>query len=448
MSAIDMLSMLNVLAVIRRRVQGIFFGWWIVLSACVIQLLHSGLLSNGFTLYFLSLQAEFGWSRALLAAGYSLSHVETGILGPLEGWLSDRFGPRPVVVAGVVLFGAGFILLNMIQSIVAYFIAFLVISAGASLCGFLPLSVAVLNWFARKRSLALGIALSGSGLGGVIVPLLAWSIVTQGWRFTALASGFAIWLIGIPLALSLRHKPEKYGYLPDGDSPASSEGRLQEYPAADPAPRATARADDSFSMKEAVRTRAFWLIALGHGSAILTVSAVNLHLAPHLVQQLGTSLEAAGGIVTLLLMMSLTGRLGGGFLADRVNKRVLLMACMLSHSIGLLMLTYATSMTQIFLFAMLHGIAWGVRAPTLNAIRADYFGRKSIGFILGISSIAPHIASVIAPIFAGWMADVRGDYRLAFTIMASLTALGSLFFAFASKPVRKPCAVAKGAVTH
>ena len=171
--------MLNVLAVARRRIQGIFFGWWIVLSACVIQVLHSGLLSSGFTIYFLSLQAEFGWSRTLLAAGYSLSHVETGILGPLEGWLADRFGPRLVVVIGVVLFGAGFILLSMIQSIVAYFAAFLLISAGSSMCGFIPLSVAVINWFVRKRSLALGIFMAGSGIGGVIVPVLAWSVVSE-----------------------------------------------------------------------------------------------------------------------------------------------------------------------------------------------------------------------------------------------------------------------------
>ena len=436
--------MLDVLTVTRRRIQGVFSGWWIVLSAFVIQLLHQGLLNQGFTIYFLPLQAEFGWSRALLASGYSLTHVETGVLGPLEGWLADRFGPRPVVVIGVVLLGTGLILLSMIHSIVAFFTAFLLISAGSSLCGFLPLTVAVFNWFVRKRSLALGIAMAGSGLGGVIVPLVAWSVTTQGWRTTALASGLTIWLIGIPMALLLRRKPEQYGYLPDGDRPASSKGRLPEHLDAK-APPNTAQAEDSFSTIEALRTRAFWLIAAGHASAVLTVSAVSLHLAPHLVQQLAISLEAAGSIVALLLIVSIVGRVVGGFLADRTNKRVLLVICMLSHTIGLLMFAYASSMAQVFLFALFHGMAWGARVPTQNAIRAEYFGRKSIGLILGLANILSTTASVSAPIFAGWLADLRGDYRLAFTILAIFTTFGSLFFAFASKPVRKSHAVAEAA---
>ncbi|MFH1383111.1 MAG: MFS transporter [Chloroflexota bacterium] len=429
--------MLNALSVIRGRIRRTFFGWWIVLSACVIQALNQGLLSQGFTVYFLPLQAEFGWSRALLSSGYALSHIESGVLGPLEGWLADRFGPRFVVVIGLTLLGAGFFILSMVHSIVAFFAAFVVISAGSSLCGFVPLSVAVFNWFVRKRGLALGIAMAGSGLGGVLVPLVAWSVTTQGWRVTALASGVLIWLIGIPMALLLRHKPEKYGYLPDGDRPAPFAVQRQEHLTANPTPQVTALADDSFSTREALRTPAFWLIAGGHASAVLTVSAVSLHLAPHLVQQLGMSLEAAGSIVALLLMISIAGRVIGGFLADRTNKRVLLVACMLFHTTGLLMLAYATSMAQVFLFTIFHGMAWGARVPTQNAIRAEYFGRKSIGFILGLASIATSIASVSAPIFAGWLADLRGDYRLAFTILAILTAFGSLFFAFASRPVRK-----------
>ncbi|MBI2288437.1 MAG: MFS transporter, partial [Chloroflexi bacterium] len=431
----------------RRRVQGIFFGWWIVLSACVIQALNQGLLGQGFTVYFLPLQAEFGWSRTLLSAGYSLSHVESGVLGPFEGWFADRFGPRRVVLIGVVLLGAGFILLSMTHSIGAFFVAFLVMSAGSSLCGFLPLSVAVLNWFVRKRSLALGIAMAGAGIGGVIVTLVAWSVTTQGWRTTALASGFALWLIGIPISLLLRHKPEKYGHLPDGDSPASPEGR-QENLVASSALQSTVQDDGSFSTMEALKTRTFWLIAVAQASAVLTVSAVSLHLAPHLVQQLGISLKAAGSVVALLMIVSTVGRVVGGFLADRTNKRVLLVVSMLSHTIGLLMLAYATSMLQVFLFTIFHGMGWGARAPTQNAIRAEYFGRKSIGLILGLGSVIVTIASIIAPIFAGWLTDLRGDYRLAFTILAIFTAFGSLGFALAGKPVRKSHVAGEGAVVH
>jgi MFS family permease len=110
---------------------------------------------------------------------------------------------------------------------------------------------------------------------------------------------------------------------------------------------------------------------------------------------------------------------------------------MMSHTLGLIMLAYASTMVQVFLFALFHGLAWGARAPTQNPIRAEYFGRKSIGLILGLGSVVVTVASVSAPIFAGWLADLKGDYRLAFTILAVLTAMGSLFFAFASRPLRK-----------
>ncbi len=440
--------MLDVLTVARRRVQGIFYGWWIVAAACVIQSLNQGLLGQGFTVYFLPLQAEFGWSRALLASGYSLSHVESGILGPLEGWLADRFGPRRVVLIGILLLGAGFILFSMVHSLVAFFGAFLVISAGSSLGGFLPLSVAVLNWFIRRRSLALGIAMAGAGLAGAIVPVVAWGLTTHGWRSTALASGLAIWLVGFPMALLLRHKPEQYGYLPDGESPVSSKERIQEHLGAGAARRSGSGPDDSFTTTEALRTPTFWLIAAGHASAVLMVSAVSLHLAPHVVQQLGVSLETAGSIVAVLLAVSVVGRVVGGFLADRMSKRVLLVACMLSHTAGLLLLAYATTMVQVLLFTVFHGLAWGARAPTQNAIRAEYFGRTSIGLILGIASILVTVASVSAPIFAGWLADIRGDYRLAFTILAVASGFGSLFFAFAGKPKRRPHALSKEESVH
>ena len=429
--------MQNVFSLTKRKARGIFFGWWIVLSGCVLQALNSGLLGQGFTLYFLPLQAEFGWSRTLLSSGFSLSNIENGILGPFEGWLADRFGPRRVVLTGIALLGTGFILLSTVHSIVTFFLSFGLIAAGASLGGYLPISVAVLNWFVRKRRLALGIASAGHGLGGLIVPILAWSLMTNGWRPSALVSGLVIWLVGIPMALLLRQRPEKYGYLTDGDTPASAEAEKPETQSTQSTSGAMVPDDASFTLKQAIKTRSFWLISAGHASAVLTVSAVSLHLAPHIVQQLKISLEAAGAIVSLLLMMSIVGRLVGGVLADRMDKRWLLVGSMISHTIGLLFLANATSMFQVVMFTIFHGIAWGIRGLTQNSIRAEYFGRKSIGLILGMSSIPVVLAQVASPIFTAWLADLRGDYHFAFMILAAYTAAGTLFFAFASKPVRK-----------
>ncbi|UCD08972.1 MAG: MFS transporter [Dehalococcoidales bacterium] len=428
--------MTNLFDFIKRKTQGIFFGWWIVVSGCILQTLHSGLLGQGFTVYFLHLQEEFGWSRTLLSTGFSLSNIVNGVLAPFEGWLSDRFGPRRLVLTGMVMLGAGFMFLSSVQSIVSYFLAFALIACGASLGGYLPISIAVLNWFVRKRSMALGIASAGHGLGGLVVLVVAWSVVNNGWRPTALVSGIAILVIGTICALFLRQRPEKYGYLPDGDRPASGKSRTQETQAQITDSDMDLQSADDFTIQEAIKSRSFWLIAAGHASAVLTISAVSLHLAPHLVQRMDMSLETAGSIVSLLLFMSIVGRIAGGVFADRVDKRWLLVGSMISHTIGLLLLANATTMFQIVLFTIFHGIAWGARGLIQNSIRAEYFGRKAIGSILGIASIPVVIAIVVSPIFTAWLADLNGDYHFAFSILAAYTAAGTLFFAFAKKPVR------------
>lgn len=428
--------MRNLLNLFKARAQSIFFGWWIVISGCILQSLQSGLLGQGFTVYFLHLQEDFGWSRTLLSTGFSLSNIVNGILAPFEGWLSDRFGPRSLVLSGMVMLGTGFIFLSTVHSIVSYFLSFALIACGASLGGYLPISVVVLNWFVRKRSLALGIASAGHGLGGLIVLLVAWSVVNNGWRPTAMVSGIAILVIGTLCALLLRQRPEKYGYLPDGDKPASRNSDAQETQAQRTDSSMELPGADDFTIQEALKTRSFWLIAAGHASAVLTISAVSLHLAPHLVQRMDMSLEAAGSIVSLLLFMSIAGRLIGGVLADRMDKRWLLVGSMISHTIGLLLLANATTMFQIVLFTIFHGVAWGARGLIQNSVRAEYFGRKAIGSILGIANIPVVIAVVVSPIFTAWLADLKGDYHLAFTILAFYTAAGTFLFAFAKKPVR------------
>ncbi len=422
----------------RQRLNKLFFGWWIVFSGFLLQAVNGGLLFHGFTVYFLPLQQEFGWSRALVATGFTLTRAEGALIGPLEGWAIDKFGPRIIVVVGIILFGAGFIAFSATNSVLHYFLAFLLLSLGSSLGGFLPVSATITNWFARKRALALGIAMTGMGIGGLVVPVLAWSITTYGWRPTAFASGILVWAIGIPSALLLRHKPEPYGYLPDG---------AQQAPAAGPSapdtrqPQTTSPtpASDDFTVKEALKTPAFWLISGGHAAALLVVAAVSLHQIPHMVQRLDMSIERASFFVAFLMVMTIVGQLGGGFLGDKINKKVLLVSCMLGHTAGLLSLAFATSSIHLIAFGVLHGLAWGARGPLMQSLRADYFGRSSFATIMGFSSAIVTVGMIISPIFAGWMADIQdGSYTMAFTILAILTGLGSFFFYFANKPERKP----------
>jgi MFS family permease len=183
-----------------------------------------------------------------------------------------------------------------------------------------------------------------------------------------------------------------------------------------------------------MRTRAFWLISLGHASALLVVSAVMVHLVPHIIERLDYSLAAAGSIVALMTVFQMVGLLSGGYLGDRFNKRVIVVCCMAAHTTGLLLVAHATSLPMVIGFAVLHGWAWGTRGPLMVALRADYFGATSIGTIMGFSSLVVMFGMTLGPIVAGYMADVSGSYTPGFTVLAIGAALGSLFFVFATKP--------------
>ena len=411
----------------------IYYGWWIVLAGVFINLLSGGLLFHGFSAYILPLQQEFGWSRTVISGAFSMARLESGILGPLQGWLIDRYGPRPMMLLGNSLFGVGFILLSRMDSIPTFYLSFGLLALGASLGGFMPIAATITNWFARKRATALGIVMAGMGIGGMLVPTVVWSLSAYGWRPTAFMSGLLILAIGLPASLLVRHQPEAYGYLPDG---ASGQGDTTQSDAQGVAE--TRDAEPQFSTRQALHTPAFWLLSTTHGAALLIVGTVLLHQIPHMVEGMGLAEEDAAFIVSLMMIFTISGQLVGGYVGDHINKRLGIFACMWMHTLAIVVFTYATSTTGAVVFAVLHGTAWGVRAPLINSLRADYFGRTSFATISGFASLVVMFGMTLGPLFAGFMRDLNGDYKTAFLILGGLTALGSGAILLARKPVLTP----------
>ena len=417
---------------IGRRVRRLYYGWLIVAAGIGIQALQGALLSSSYGAYVVLLRADFGWSKTIFSGAFSLQQVESGILGPLQGWLLDRFGPRTVMRVGIVLFGVGFMLFSRLDSVLTFYLSFLLIAVGSSLGGFLPISITLVHWFERRRATALGLMSTGMGIGGLLAPLVAWSLSTHGWRATAFASGVLAIAAGLPLTQLMRHKPEQYGYLPDGRVPNAEGERVDPAPGTPNVGRERSEAD--FTLGEALRTRAFWFISLGHASALLVVSAVMVHLVADLTERLEFSVPQGAAVVALLTAMSMIGQVSGGVLGDRFSKRGIATVCMLGHMVALLMLAYATAVWMVLAFAVLHGLAWGVRGPLMQAIRADYFGRTSFGTIMGFSSMIVTLGMVSGPLVAGVMADRLGSYQAGFTVLATLAGLGSIFWLLAVRP--------------
>jgi sugar phosphate permease len=407
----------------------IFYGWWMVGASSLMQFVQGTLLLQSFGAYFAVLRDDRGWSKTELSGAAALHQVEAAILGPLLGWFIDRFGPQWVIRAGVLIFGAGFMLLSNVESLLAFYGAFIVTALGASLCGFFPMNVALIHWFEKKRARALSSMQLGMAAGGLCVPLIAWALATWGWRSTAFASGIIIIALCLPLSFVIRRRPEDMGLAMDGVK-SDSRGFIAELK---DEKEETTR---DFTAREALRTPAFWLLSLGHGFALFVVMGVNTHAITHMKEGLGYTIEAASLVITLQTVAQLCGVGIGAWIGDRLNKRLMSAACMLGHMGGLLFLTYASNVAMVVAYALLHGAAWGLRGPMMQAIRADYFGRSAIGMILGLSFMIMVIGQVGGPMIAGIMADITGNYRAGFTTLALLAGLGSAFFFAARRPKR------------
>lgn len=394
-------------------------GWSTVAGGTVIQVLISGLLTQTFGGYVVLLRAEFGWSSTLLAAAYSMFRVESNLLGPLQGWLNDRLGPRRIMGSGVVLLGVGFLLFAGVNEVWQFLAAFFLMAVGASFAGWQTLVVAIVRAFRRNRSLPMSVAKLGVGIGGLAAPLVLGMLAWWGWRTTAIISGAIVLVLGSLCMFAVDRRRS---------APVDAETGVT-VPAPEPS---------GYSARQAMRTPAFWLLSLGHTSAVMIVSALMVHLVPYLIEQLGHTLQSASFVVAGMVTMQLVGVAAGGLLGDRLSKRVILVLTMLMHGGGVLCLTLATGQVLVVAFMVLHGLAWGARAPLIQALRADYFGAASFGTITGFSSLLVMIGNIAGPMLVGVLYDLTGDYRLGFGLLVASGAAGALFFALARPPAQAP----------
>jgi len=410
---------------------GPFHGWRIVAAAGTIQFLLGALQAQSFGLYIAALAQEMGWSKTALAGAAALQSVEAAVVGPMLGWLLDRLGTRAAIRWGLVIFGAGLLLLSQVDSIGVFYLSAVMMAIGGSLGGYFTLSVTVVHWFERRRARALSVLSLGLAAGGLVVPVIALSMERAGWRTTAAVSGVFVCLAGWLLASVIHSRPADLAQHPDGVEPARPAGE----PAAEEARPATALpAEPGYTLAEALRTRAFWLLSVGHGLALLLVTSVNVHAVTHMTQGLGYSFTQASWVITVMTLGQVLGVVVGMSVGDRWNKRHLAALCMVGHGLGLLCLTWAAHPVHMLGFAVFHGAAWGLRGPLMHALRADYFGRRAIGTILGVSGAIVACGQIVGPMLAGALADLTGDYRTGYTLIALLAMAGSLTFQLARRP--------------
>lgn len=405
----------------------IFYGWKMVFAAASLQFIQSMMLHQAFGAYVAILIQDKGWSKTSVSGASAMMSMEAAVIGPILGWFLDRFGSRGVIKVGVIMFGIGFMLLSQIDSLLGFYGAVIVIAIGSSMAGYFPLNVGVIQWFEKKRARALSMVGLGLALGGMFVPIVAWSMESIGWRATAFGCGVISIVVGYPLACIFRRRPEDFGETVDG---LGAQRGTVDVSGVKP----ETNVEPEFTAKQALRTKAFWLLSAGHGVALIIVTAVNTHAINHMRISLGYTIAQAAFYITLMTGFQVIGVLLGGVLGDKLQKNKVAAVCMTMHMVGMLMLTYALGPVMLVLFAIFHGLAWGIRGPFMQAIRADYFGRKSIGMILGLSAMLTAVGQVSGPLLAGIMGDATGNYDLGFTVLALIAGAGTFLFWFAKPP--------------
>jgi OFA family oxalate/formate antiporter-like MFS transporter len=389
----------------------IFYGWWIVLSCSLIGLYVGGIVFFGFTAFFEPIREEFGWSYTQISFAASLRGLEMGIFSPMVGFIADRFGSRKLILYGTITLGFGLILLSMTQSLAMFYGSFLLIAFGAGGCTVVVTMTAVANWFHKKVGIALGVMGSGVGAGGLMVPLIVRLIDLYQWRATLIILGVGMWVLGIPLSLVIRNRPEQYGLFPDGEVSKEPCQNLQ---------LQWKRVE--IGLKEAFKRRAFLYLNVMEAVRLMTIMAVFTHVMPYL-SSVGMKRSVSGLVAGAMPLISIIGRAGFGWLGDLFEKRHMLAMVLGFISVGTLAFSYIHVRWVIFVFLLLFPLGHGGSMVLRGSFLREYFGRDSFGKILGIIMGSAAIGGLVGPTIAGWVFDTLGSYHIIWLFLSGLVGL-------------------------
>jgi sugar phosphate permease len=392
-----------------------------------------GLALYGLPLYYDFMVRELGWSRTMVTSGNAISKLIVGpLFGFAAGWIVDRFGPRRLMMAGILMAGGALIGLGATSLAGAFYFFYFFNALGYVCGGPLPCQVLVSRWFDKTRGKVMGIAYLGIGIGGAIVPLLAaWMTAHVGWRMSLQLLGGLVVLVALPLAYFVRENP--------GEDARSARQEPSRDKRENGAPGSVARKlQPSASISEILRTPAFYLLAIGSMCSIAAVGGTNQHLKLFLSLDRGYSQADAAGIISLVLTISIVGRLLMGWLADRMpRKHVMLLIYMLvAAAIPLLMVRAAPGAAAMYVFAAVFGLGLGGEYLIIPLMAGELFGIGVLGRVMGIVLTADGVAEATAPLLVGYMRDRTGSYNTGFFLLVTIALVGAAAIALLPRATR------------
>jgi sugar phosphate permease len=390
----------------------IFYGWWIV-TACFICAMFTGVVGYGFTAFFNPFVQEFGWSYAAVSLGASLRGAETGLLSPILGFLVDRWSSKWLLFAGALFVGLGLIFLSMVTSLAQYYAAWFLIALGTSCCGPVVVNPAINHWFRRNLGKATGILAAGFAMSGVLVPVIYKLIEWFGWREALIIIGITCIVICVPLTFIVKHKPEQYGYLPDGDTVVSNPN-LTEIKKTESKNRPS---EVDISVRQALKSRTFWFLTAAFTLQSVVIISVISHIMPYLktVDINGATASFFAGSIPVL---SILGRLGAGWLSDKFDRKKVTAIWFIVFCIGTLLFDYVTDSTLLLLVTavILFSVSYGSTLTLRAVLMREYFGKTRFASIFGILVGIQSLGAMLGPFLAGWTFDVWKSYHYAWLL--------------------------------
>jgi MFS family permease len=388
-----------------------YYGW-VVVSMCLLANLVAFGCTFSYGVFLKSFASEFGWSRSLIAGAFSIYAIFHNLLAFFAGATADRLGPRPLMTVAGSCLGLSMVVMSRANSIWDLYVLFGVIFSVGVAATYSPAMATVSLWFKAKRGLAIGLTAAGLGAGSLVFsPLSAWLILLFGWRTSYLILGIIAWVIFIPIVVFVRRAPPELAFA-----------------------KVESESIEGLSFSEAFKTGTFWALCysfLFHSVAAWTIM---IHIVA-LATDRGISIVMAGSIAGLIGGASLPGRIGAGFLSDRIGRKRVFLSALTFQLVTIVWLLFSREVWMLLLFAIVFGISSGGVGGLLAAFPADYFGHKATGAILGFLAIMAGIGIALGPYLGGYIFDATGSYDYVI-VMCIMATIATIISASLLKPVR------------
>jgi len=389
-----------------------FYGWTVLFAAGSSMVVRNSAASLTLAVFIFPMSEDLGWSRTLIAGAASLGGLVATVASPVVGWALDRYGARVILTGSVLILGLSTVSLAWATVPIAFYLAY---GLGRGIFSS-PLnigpSVVVSRWFVRRRGLATGFLFLSHSLGMITLPLIAGLVIKyRGWEDAWIVLGVLVWILALgPVSMLVRQTPEEVGLLPDGDPPKSQAGGAE---------TSAVTEEQNWTLREAARTPTLWLLAMATGSLFLLQSGTNIHQGAYFLDQgLGVGVSAA--TLSLNAVFTGVGSIFWGWLVDRVPVRFTYAGVALMMAVALILFPMADTTVEALIVASIFGAAVGGILVVPVVAYADYFGRRSLSAIRGVTEPFVSLGQAIGALFSGIVYDVTGSYKDAFLVLSIL----------------------------